>query len=231
MGMTNLLNDLLWIIFPKLCASCGKALSTEDKVICVLCRNYLPVTNIHTEPDNVVIRHFWGKVNVASAASFLFYGKGDKVQQLIYQLKYRGRKEVGVTVGKMYGHELLCSQPFKSADVIIPVPLHVSKRNKRGYNQSELFAKGLSTAMNIPCDFNSLVRKVATDTQTRKTRYNRFENVNRVFELVNHEAVRGKHVLLVDDVVTTGSTLTACAEALLKAEGTRVSIATIACVQ
>ncbi len=229
--MQNLLNDLLWIIFPKLCASCHKALGTNEKVICTHCCYHLPYTNVHSDPDNVVMKRFWGKANVKSAASFLFYGKGEKVQQLIHQFKYHGRKEVGVVIGKMYGRDLLSVPSYKSADVIIPVPLHKSKRRKRGFNQSELFAEGLSAAMNIPCDFNSLVRKVATDTQTRKTRYNRFENVDTVFELVNHDAVRGKHVLLVDDVITTGSTLIACADQLLKVEGTRVSIATMACVE
>jgi ComF family protein len=228
--MQNLMNDLLWIIFPKLCASCNNALGTGEKVICTHCRYHLPYTYAHSTADNVVVKRLWGKANISTAASFLFYGKGGKVQQLIHQFKYYGQKEVGIVIGKLYGHDLKNADPYKSAEVIIPVPLHPSKQQKRGFNQSEIFAQGLSHTMNIPCDFNSLIRKNATETQTRKTRYRRFENVNHVFELVNRDAVRGKHVLLVDDVITTGSTLTACAEELLKIEGTRVSIATMACV-
>jgi ComF family protein len=228
--MTNLLNDLLWIIFPKLCASCSKALNSGEKEICTHCRFHLPYTNTHKSADNVVIKRFWGKTNLTSAASFLYFREGEKVRHLIHQFKYHGRKNVGIVIGKMYGNELRSVESYKSADLIIPVPLHKSKRKKRGYNQSALFAEGLSATMNIPCDFNSLVRRIPTDTQTKKRRYNRFENVDKIFELVDHDAVRGKHVILVDDVVTTGSTLTACAQELLKAEGTRVSIVTIACV-
>lgn len=228
--MQNLFNDLLWVLFPKLCASCSKALSDSEKVICTHCRYNLPYTNVHSLTDNIVVKRFWGKTNISSAASLLFYGKGGKVQQLIYKFKYNGQKDVGLLMGKMYGYDLKNTEPYKSTEVIIPVPLHPDKKQKRGFNQSEIFAKGLSEAMDIPCDFQSLVRQHPTDTQTRKSRYNRFENVNKVFEIVNPDAVRGKRVLLVDDVITTGSTLTACAEELLKVEGTQVSIATIACV-
>jgi len=171
--MANLLNDLFWIIFPRLCAACGNALSTGEKVICTPCRYQLPATHAHANANNPVIKRFWGKTPVNAATSLLFYSKNSKVQQLIYNFKYYGYKEVGLEMGKMYGSQLKDTPSFMSADLIIPVPLHKNKRRLRGYNQSELFAEGLSVAMNIPCDFNSLVRSVATNTQTRKRRYNR----------------------------------------------------------
>ena len=189
---------------------------------------HLPKTNYHVEADNPVIRHFWGKVNVSAASSYYFFNKGQKVQKLIHRLKYKGQKEIGIKMGNLYGSELLKNSGYSSADLIIPVPLHKSRLRTRGYNQSDFFAKGLSAAMNIPAETNLLVRNKKTETQTRKSRFARFENVSEVFSLTSESAIEGKHVLLVDDVITTGSTLTACADVLLKNKNTRVSIASIA---
>jgi ComF family protein len=180
------------------------------------------------DADNPVIRHFWGKINIVAASSYYFFHKGQKVQKLVHRLKYKGQKEIGLKVGELYGHELSESPLFCSADVIVPVPLHKSRLRTRGYNQSDFFAKGLSAAMNVPAENNLLVRNKKTETQTRKNRFSRFENVNEVFSLVNKTNIEGKHILLVDDVITTGSTLTACAEVLLRHKDTKVSIASIA---
>jgi len=196
--------------------------------MCTYCRLHLPRTNFHLEPDNPVIKHFWGKVNVEAAAAYYYFNKGEKVQHLVHQLKYQGKKEVGNFVGEAYGTELITNDLFNKVELVIPVPLHASKLRKRGFNQSDFFAEGLAAAMKIPFSPDALKRNLATETQTRKHRYERYENVNRVFEIQKPSLLKGKHVLLVDDVITTGSTLTSCAEALLELPGTKVSIAAMA---
>ncbi len=222
-------DDLLWLMYPELCASCEKPLNTGEKCLCTGCRFHLPKTNFHLEKVNPVVKHFWGKVNVAAAASYYLFTKGEKVQHLIHLLKYRKRKDVGVFIGELYGYDLRKSPEFSTIDVIVPVPLHPKKFRKRGYNQSECFAEGLSKSMKVTFDTKSLRRNSETQTQTRKHRFERFENVDRVFAVSDPEQITGKHILLVDDVITTGSTLVACAEALLEIPGTKVSIVTIAC--
>jgi ComF family protein len=176
-----------------------------------------------------VFRKFSGRVNIHSAASFLYFSKGGIVQEMIGKLKYRGRKDIGVYLGEIYGDELHESAFDKTIDIIIPVPLHKDKFKKRGYNQSEQFATGLSQTMSIPTDYLNVIRKTNTNTQTKKGRYARWKNVEEIFSVDDIEALRGKHVLLVDDVVTTGSTLEATATAILLIPGTIISIATIAC--
>lgn len=221
-------DDLLWLIYPELCVACDKPLNSGEKCICTSCRFHLPKTNFHSEPVNPIIKHFWGKVKVEAAAALFLFTKGEKVQHLIHQLKYQKRKDIGVFLGELYGYDLKKCDPFGCVDVIIPVPLHPKKLKKRGYNQSECFAEGLSLSLKVPCDVKSLKRKKETQTQTRKHRFERFENVNSVFAVTNPDLVQGKHILLVDDVITTGSTLVACAEALLEVPGTRVTIAALA---
>jgi ComF family protein len=203
-------------------------LNTGEKCLCTSCRFHLPKTNFHLEGVNPIIKHFWGKVKVEAAASYFLFTKGEKVQHLIHQLKYRKRKDIGVFLGELYGYDLRKSEIFSSVDVIIPVPLHPKKLRKRGYNQSECFAEGLSQSLKVPYDVRTLKRKKETQTQTRKHRFERFENVNNVFTVNKPEQIKDKHILLVDDVITTGSTLVACAEALLDVPGTKVSIAAIA---
>lgn len=226
--MNSWVYNFLSLIYPKVCQACGNSLFKNEEVICTYCMYHLPKTNYHEEEDNPVIRHFWGKVNIVSASSYYFFDKGQKVQKLIHHLKYKGQKEVGVRIGELYGYELAKSNLFNSADIILPVPLHKSRLRSRGYNQSEYFAKGLSSAMNIPVADNFVVRNKKTETQTRKNRFSRWENVSEVFSLTSKANIEGKHILLADDVITTGSTLAACAEVLLKDKSTKVSVASIA---
>jgi len=221
-------NDLLWLIYPELCAGCGKALNRGEKCLCISCHLNLPKTNFHFEKENPLSKQFWGKMPIQNSASYLYFTKGEKVQNIIHNLKYRGRKEIGVSIGEMYGHELKKAVTFSYIDMIVPVPLHPKKLRKRGYNQSEYFAKGLSKAMNIPIDINSVKRIANTDSQTRKHRYERYVNMDKVFSVAKPGTIKGKHILLVDDVITTGSTLSACAETILQVQDTKVSIATIA---
>lgn len=174
---------------------------------------------------------FWGRVNIHSASAFYFFEKGGKVQNLMHQLKYRGKKEIGTLVGNWYGAELKNSELFNSVNLVVPVPLHPKKMKKRGYNQSESFAEGIAKAMEIQMDSTNFIRNIETETQTKKARYNRWQNVETVFEVKSPTIFENKHILLVDDVVTTGATLEACAQKLLSIGGTKISIATIAYAQ
>jgi len=189
----------------------------------------MPKTNFHLQDDNPILRKFWGKVNVEAAASFVFFDKGERMQHILHSLKYAGNTEIGIFLGELYGSHLRQAPLFTGCDAIIPVPLHRKKIKNRGYNQSDLIAEGLSKAMGIPFYPEFLERAVATSTQTKKSRYARFENVENVFRL-SEKKVNQKHFLLVDDVITTGSTLESCARCLTESGKVKVSVATIACV-
>ena len=223
-----MLKDLLSLIYPTVCAACGRSLYRNENCICTHCHYKLPQTKFHLSAINPVAKLFWGRVSLNAACSYYSFSKGGSVQKLVHQLKYQGRKEIGVTIGKFYGTELRDSISFRSVNTIVPVPLHEEKNRKRGFNQSEVFAQGISAGMDLPMDPANLVRVKATTTQTRRSRYDRWKNVETVFKIKDHEKLEGRHVLLVDDVVTTGATLEACAQAILKVPGTMVSIATIA---
>lgn len=229
MNAARYINDLISLFYPRTCMACGNTLFRHEDTICTYCLFHLPKTHFHKEADNPVSRIFWGRVPLASAAACYHFGKGGKVQHLIHQLKYKGHQEVGVYIGKLYGLELLESPLFSGVDIVIPVPLHRSKQRKRGYNQSEMFAVGLSTSMPAILDVHALYRTFASETQTKKSRFNRWENVKEIFALRDEDILQGKHLLLVDDVITTGATIEACAAMLLKVPGVKVSVAAIAC--
>ena len=226
--ITELADDLLSLVYPRHCLGCGDSLVRGEDIICLTCRYHLPETNFHKDPENTVFRIFWGRANVEHATSLFFFAKGTRIQHLMHQLKYRDRPEVGVLLGRYYGHQLKDCPLYNTVECIVPVPLHPRKEHKRGYNQSAKFAHGLAETMNIPCYPRAMVRNLDTSTQTKKNRIERVDNVERVFDIPNPTKLAGKHVLLVDDVVTTGATLEACANLLLEVPGTRVSLATIA---
>ncbi|MCW3104896.1 MAG: Amidophosphoribosyltransferase [Bacteroidetes bacterium] len=221
-------DDFISLIFPRICLSCGKSLYKSEHSICTYCSYHLPKTNYHTDNENPIAKIFWGRINIHSASAYYAFGKGGKVQHLIHQLKYRGQKDIGVTLGKFYGYDLRKCDSFKTVETIIPVPLHPRKQKKRGYNQSEFFAAGLAETMKAKTDFSTLYRAYESETQTRKSRFSRWKNVETVFRLKDPEQLAGRHILLVDDVITTGATLEACAQTLLQIPGVRISIATIA---
>lgn len=222
------LNDFVSLIYPRVCTCCGNNLWKEEEVVCTLCEYHLPKTWYHLEHDNPVSRIFWGRVPVESAAAFLHFNKGNRVQHLIHQLKYNGRTDIGTWFGSHYGNSLKQSPFFRSAEVIIPVPLHRKRQQARGFNQSELFAAGLASSMSLPVEKHLLFRTGFTETQTRKSRYKRWENVSGIFTLRDDTKHSGKHLLLVDDVITTGATLEACVQSLRSIPGVRISIAAIA---
>lgn len=221
--------DIISLFYPRVCLACGNTLFRSEEILCFSCLYHLPKTNFHLEDDNPVARQFWGKINFASAASYYYFTKGSKVQHLIHQLKYKGYKEIGAHIGKLYGQELIKSPGFNSITSVIPVPLHPRKEAIRGYNQAEWFAKGLAASMKIELDKTTLIRATSSETQTRKSRFNRWENVKEIFKVEDIGRQAGKHVLLVDDVITTGSTLEAAGHSLLQIPGIKISVASIAC--
>lgn len=225
---TGYLADFISLLFPELCAACGESLMTGEHLMCTDCRYNLPFTNFHLHADNIVAQQFWGKLPVEGAYALYYFNKGGKVQSLMHQLKYKGVRQIGTLLGNIAGGQLAVNTLFTTAEVIVPVPLHKNRLRQRGYNQSACFAEGLAEQLNIPVESNNLVRVNATETQTHKSRFARFENMKEVFFVNQPERLANKHVLLVDDVITTGSTLEACGERLLKIEGLKLSIATIA---
>ncbi|WP_207426506.1 ComF family protein [Pedobacter sp. SYSU D00535] len=224
----NYLNDFLSLFFPDLCCGCGINLVSNESTICTNCTFHLPYTNYYKEPDNRVARQFWGRVPFIHCSAFLHFRKGSKVQNLMHQLKYNNKTDVGLKLGQMYGDQLLRAFESSKPDLIIPVPLHKAKEKKRGYNQSSFFAEGLAIALDIPVDSSSLQRNTFTDSQTRKSRFNRYENMQEVFAVAIPDTLEGKHVLLVDDIITTGATIESCAKALLAIPKVQLSIAAIA---
>lgn len=219
------------IFYPQICAACGNALYHNEGVICLNCFIDLPRTKFHHIADNEVARIFWGRIQIANATSFMYFTRDSRYRQILHDLKYNGRKKVGIELGRLFGLELR-DTAFRTADLILPVPLHPVKLRKRGYNQSELIAQGISAAINIPVETAYISRITPTATQTKKTRYERWENVRDCFSISNAEQLKNKHVILVDDVITTGATIEACASALAEnTENLTISIASLACVK
>ena len=221
--------DLVSLFYPRICLACGNTLYKNEHMICFSCLYHLPKTNFHLIEDNAVARQFWGKINFSSAASCYYFSKGSKVQHMIHHLKYKGYKEIGEHIGKLYGTDLKKSPLFDNITAVIPVPLHPKRLALRGYNQAEWFAMGLAESMKIELDVTTLLRTHASETQTRKTRFKRWENVKEIFQLEDTVRYMGKHILLVDDVITTGSTLEAAGHELMKIPGVKISVASIAC--
>jgi len=222
------LADFVSLLFPELCAACGESLVANEHLICMDCRYNLPFTNFHLQPENIVARQFWGKINLQAAYALCYFIKGGKVQNLMHQFKYKGVQQIGNLLGNIAGEQLIKNDVFNTVDLIIPIPLHKKRMQQRGYNQSACFAEGLAEKLNATVNINNLVRITATETQTHKSRFARFENMQEVFTVKNPERLVNKHILLVDDIVTTGSTLEACGTELLKIEGLKLSVATIA---
>ncbi len=222
------LSDFISLVFPRICPACGNSLWKHEKGLCTLCDYHLPRTQFHFSAENPVTILFWGRAEIITGAAFLYFHKGGKVQRLIHQLKYKGRKDIGIFLGEMYGESLKYAPLFNSSDVIVPVPLHKKRYMKRGYNQSEQFGIGLGNIMKIPVHRHLLVRVKATQTQTRKSRFSRYQNVHEIFRVNRPEEWAGKQVLLVDDVITTGATLESCIHALEEIPGVKICIACIA---
>lgn len=226
--MNYWLKSFIELFFPNLCLICGESLVTGETQLCLKCQNKIPKTNYHLLPDNPVEKRFWGKVPVASASSFYFFQKGSDYQKIIHELKYRGNKQIGEILGKLAAVDLLENPEYQHIDWIVPVPLHPKKLAKRGYNQSELICNGISAILEKPVNVSNLCRLQENTTQTKKSVYERYKNTKGIFQLKNPQEFRDKHILLVDDVLTTGSTLEACIQTLLIAENIKISVFTLA---
>ena len=221
-------NHLIDIIYPKTCEACGNPLLGGEKLICTQCLINLPLTNVHLKPDELIERRFRGKIPVAHTLAYLKFSKKGIVQRLLHQLKYKNKPELGVFLGEMYGRDLKAAGFDKNIDLIIGVPLHIQKERQRGYNQANCIAEGLSKALEVPYDTTIARKVVNTDTQTKKSRFERFMNVKDAFEITDKEKIKNKRIAIVDDVLTTGSTIESLAHILNTCGCIEISVITIA---
>lgn len=224
----RILKDIFHLFYPKICTCCSKNLLKGEAILCVNCRHDLPIIEITDYKDNEIATTFYGRVPIEKAVSFLYYRKKGKARELIHQLKYKNRQEIGEFLGDWFGHQLKQTNVFTDIDFIVPVPLHPKRFKERGYNQVTSFGKKLSKHLDIVYKPNILQRLSNTKTQTLQKRFERFSNTNTKFELTNTSIFKNKHILLIDDVITTGATIEACCNELLKIENITISIATLA---
>lgn len=224
----TLINDFMSLIYPRHCEACGANLHKHEPFVCNYCLISLPETNYHQLKENELHRLLAGRIPLQNALCLYTFEKSGRVQKLLHAIKYEGQQGLAAFLGKTYATTLAGHEGVNTIDYIIPVPLHQKKLQLRGFNQSERFAAGLSNHLGIQLENNVLVRTTETQTQTRKRKYERWENVEGIFELTDVSRLKNKHVLLVDDVVTTGATLEAAWNCLKQAEGIKLSIAAIA---
>lgn len=224
----KLLQNLFDIFYPKLCVCCERSLIDQEILLCLFCRFDLPLVDNGNYVSNEITQIFAGRISVEKGASFLYYSEAGKVKRLIHDLKYRNNQEIGVFIGNWFGKKLLSSNFHHNIDCIIPVPLHKKKLKQRGYNQLAKFGMTLSSILAVSYCDDILKRVSFTKTQTFKRRLDRFSNTDSKFIVENIESLSNKHVLLIDDVVTTGATLESCCQELLKANNIKISLATIA---
>lgn len=227
LSFSTVWRDFISLFYPDYCLACSASLFKGEEVVCSRCMLEMPQTNQHLDPHNSLMKRFSTRLPIAMISALFRFTKNGRIQHLLHQLKYKNHPEIGVALGKLYGVKL-SSVLQRQVDLILPVPLHPSRRRRRGYNQSEKFAEGLAVTLTVPYSDEVLVRKVKTKTQTRKGRLHRWANVENVFEIRYADKVVGKNILLVDDVVTTGATLEACGQILIDGGCCTLSIACIA---
>lgn len=227
--LTNQFNGLFELAFPRLCSACQQRLLADEKMLCLRCEFTLPETLFqHSPQENILFEMFVGRTKIEAAVALYYFQKQGRVQNLIHELKYRGVEAVGHYLGHFLGEKLKQTSDFTTINLIVPVPLHAKKKRQRGFNQSDSFAEGMAAAMQIEWAADALVRRTDSATQTKKNLLQRWRNVSTVFAVNRPELLKNKHILLVDDVITTGSTLEACAQKILEIPNTRVSVASIA---
>ena len=227
-ALKNIANSAVHLFYPHICTGCGSDLLEEDTLLCLKCIHDLPHTSFAGFEGNPVEKYFWGRLPVTAAHSEFYFSKEFLLQHLIHQLKYKGNTAIGFYMGELMGNTLLASNRFGNIDAIIPLPLYPDKERKRGYNQATVICEGIAAAMHIPVLKNNVIRQRFTETQTRKHRTERWENVEGSFVVTNPAALKGKNILLVDDVITTGATLEACGAVILQIEDAELFIATLA---
>ena len=220
-------DGLLHLAFPHVCEGCGTDILGKEHWLCLQCVSNLPSTSFHLHAGNPIEKAFWGRLPVMHATAQYYFTKESLMQRLMHQVKYKGNKDLGIYLGKIVGQQLASSNRFRYVDGIVPLPLHKTKERKRGYNQATLLCDGIAETLNKPVWKDVITRNAFTETQTKKNRIERWQNMEGRFELTSPSTVEGKHVLLVDDVITTGATLEACGQELLKAQNIKLSIATL----
>jgi ComF family protein len=225
--LSEIKNSLLHLFFPHVCDGCGSDLLNEASRLCIRCVTSLPETNFEPHAGNPVEKTFWGRLQIVHAAAHFYFTKESLMQHLMHQFKYKGNKDLGLQLGRMMGHALKSSARFYNINALVPLPLFPSKEKKRGYNQATVLCEGIAEVFSLPVLKDVISRPQHTETQTKKGRIERWRNIEGKFQLEKPEATRGKHLLLVDDVVTTGATLEACGAELLKADDVQLSIATL----
>ena len=223
--------SIINLFFPPVCAGCNSFLLVNEKVICTVCRHDIPLTNHHLNPENDAFKKFYGRIPVLHASALFYFHKKGIVQQLIHNLKYKGQEEIGTTLGQWYAEDLKNIEILASIDEIIPVPLHRRKLKERGYNQVTAFGKALSSSLNIDYNDSLLIRNVYSKTQSKKNLLGRTEGIETIFDVSFTEKDHNKHFLIIDDVITTGSTLEACSKVMLKIPGAKISIVCMAMAQ
>ncbi|MBG6186605.1 ComF family protein [Flavobacterium sp. CAN_S2] len=223
--------SIINLFFPKVCSGCNSFLLSNENVICTVCRHDIPLTNHHLNPENDAFKKFYGRIPVVHTSALFYFHKKGIVQELIHNLKYKGHEEIGAILGEWYAEDLKTITLLQTVDEIIPVPLHRRKLKERGYNQVTAFGKALSSGLNIDYNDSILVRNVYSKTQSKKNLLGRTEGIESTFDVSFTEKDHNKHFLLIDDVITTGSTLEACSRALLKIPGAKISIVCMAMAQ
>jgi ComF family protein len=223
----NILSDVSHIFYPHLCTGCSTDILGGDSLLCARCFIDLPQTNFAEHAGNPIEKIFWGRIPLAAACSEFYFAKESLIQHLVHQLKYKSNQAIGVYLGELMGKSMKESNRFNNIDGLIPLPLYPDKEKKRGYNQATVICNGMAAVMNVPVLNDVLRRKRYTETQTKKHRTERWENVADSFVLNNEHLLKGKKLILVDDVVTTGATLEASGNTLLQIEGVELSIATL----
>jgi Predicted amidophosphoribosyltransferases len=229
---SSALNGFVELFYPRLCVGCGRKLFQDEHFLCVECLSSLPLAQVHESEDNFVEQHLYGRPYIESATTLMVYGKETVPQKIIHEIKYHGAKELAQSMGRMLGRQMKGGR-FSSVDMIVPVPLHPKRLKWRGYNQSEWIAKGLSEELGVPVRSDLVERVVETSTQTNKNAEERWSNVKGIFALrqeVSTEGLKDHHLLIVDDVITTGSTLMACAAAFSHVDNVKISAASLAAV-
>lgn len=223
-AISSFFNAFSDLIFPRPCAACSRPLLRMEDHLCISCIKDLPYTRSEDLSDSPIEQLFWGKLNLEAASAMWHFQKGGKVQNILHRIKYRGDRKLAKHVGRLMANRIKASERFNSCDLVVPVPLHRSKLRKRGFNQSELIADALAESLGIELRTDLLVRQSATETQTKKNRIERWRNVGEVFTVTNPEDLNGRTVLLIDDVITTGATLEACALPLSEHQASGLSV-------
>lgn len=225
--LSDIKESLLHLLFPHVCEGCGTDILQTEHFLCAKCYADLPKTEFHLYPNNPIEKIFWGRLPLTNATAQYYFTKDSKMQHLMHGLKYKGNKELGLYLGRLMGHAFAKSNRFSYIDALIPLPLFPAKEKQRTYNQATILCEGIAEVLSKPVLKDVIIRTMHTDSQTKKNRLERWANMEGRFELVKPEIIKGKHVLLIDDVITTGATLEACGTALMEAENLQLSIATL----